>query len=69
MSDITNRTATRRYATCDCGKRAFHDKRDAKALSRQLHDGLRVYRCDLTGAWHVGHPRQGWTREDYRRWA
>lgn len=43
--------------TCECGKRAYATRRQAKQAARDFHPGehLSVYRCDRTGTYHVGH--------------
>ncbi|QDF15421.1 hypothetical protein SEA_MOLLYMUR_60 [Gordonia phage Mollymur] len=51
-----------RYVTCECGKRAYETRKDAK-LSRgtmggSAGTGMAAYRCDLAPAsmpWHLGH--------------
>lgn len=30
-------------------------------------DGLSVYVCHISGAWHLGHPQPGKSRDDYRK--
>ena len=29
--------------------------------------GGEVYGCRISGAWHIGHPRPGKSRDDYRK--
>ena len=55
------------YVTCVCGKRAYPHRRVARRIRRRMASrGLHVYRCLITGQWHVGHMRPGTTRHDYR---
>lgn len=47
----------RDYTTCECGKRGYMSKKDAKAASKALHPGSgnHVYACESSGLWHFGH--------------
>lgn len=49
------------WTTCTgCGKRGYYSKTDAKNVRQAMGEkGLSVYRCQQSGAWHLGHkPRQ-----------
>ena len=44
------------WHSCICGKRSYHDKGDAKTVRRTMGDkGIGVYRCPISGGWHLGH--------------
>lgn len=34
---------------------------------RAALDGHPVYVCHISGAWHLGHPQPGKSRDDYRK--
>lgn len=61
------------WFTCACGKRAYTKKRAAKHQRRVIDptQTMSIYRCDLSGLWHVGHlpsaVRQGRLDRDYPR--
>lgn len=68
--DQGNTNAPRFIGTChDTGKRAYLDRPTAKKAIRVMGTGnhLAAYRCDFCGHWHVGHHRNGATREFYRQ--
>jgi hypothetical protein len=48
--------------TCEAhGKRTWPDRKDARKVTKTMRyggesaTGLREYRCDVTGHWHIGH--------------
>lgn len=44
------------HSTCAaCGKRSFATRKLAKDMARQVDRTMRVYQCDGSGAWHMGH--------------
>lgn len=44
------------YTTCNCGKRGYHHKTDAKRVRRTIGDKhLGIYRCPHSNYWHLGH--------------
>lgn len=54
---LKDRTGDRiiHWHTCECGKRSYGDKREAKRVARLMHgDHVSSYRCE-SGGWHVGH--------------
>ena len=55
------------WSTCQCGKRAYRRKQDAKTV-RRTHGGdhLSVYRC-TSGYWHIGHRPAQLTRGQISR--
>ena len=57
------------YSTCaGCGKRGYYTRHDARTIRRRLGgDGLSVYVCHISGAWRLGHPQPGKSRDDYRK--
>ena len=45
-----------------------YTRHDARTIRRRLGgDGLSVYVCHISGAWHLGHPQPGKSRDDYRK--
>lgn len=48
-----------RWVFCEpCGKRRYHDRKDARRKRRVAHAGdghMSVYPCPVAAGWHIGH--------------
>ena len=50
------------------GYNGYYSRHDARTIRRRLGgDGRTVYLCHISGAWHLGHPQQGKSRDHYRK--
>lgn len=48
-------------STCQCGKRSYLTRKDAKAAARRWHAGdhMSPYMCEHGRWWHIGHLAPG----------
>ena len=43
------------FVTCECGKRSYMNRANAKKAARRIDRSLHAYKCKLSGLWHIGH--------------
>lgn len=58
MRRLTPISRTRNFITCTCArhKRAYNTRKEARLARRGHYDShLEVYRCPVSGLWHLGH--------------
>ncbi|WP_088319885.1 hypothetical protein [Kineosporia sp. R_H_3] len=54
MSALNDRPWTR-WVSCQCGKRGYLTRKIAKAMARQMRNGMSEYQCKVSEKWHIGH--------------